>query len=692
MSDLNHGLLQDLVTFYKNYYKEEVGALAQAYPKDKAGIDIDYPELYQFSPEVASNIESDPAGLLSHMQEALDMVDLPIEVDLTDAEVRLRNLNDEFVYAPSELRHEHAGDYIGVQGTLSRATGTVDRPEQLVFECTSGHTVTVPQVGTEIQEPGTCPKCEARPNWRIKEEAGEWTDEMKVKIETPPDESGAIDGDTLTGYVRGDLVDYGHEIGLAGRTGEDVRVYGIIRREQRDGRGQSGLQFDRYMEVHAVDFLDDTSEVAIERHREAFEELANTSDPIDLWMQSLAPELHATPEWERALELGVAYLFAAPRIDIAGGPTYRGDIHMLIVSDYGMGKSTFTEGIAEYSPKAIKKSATGLASGVGLTATAVQDDDFGDGGWILKPGILVRANGGHVILDELDKGPDELTEMNDALEGQQMVSVDKAGKDAEFQSRTGLLATGNPVDGKFDPHGIISEQIGIDASLLSRFDGIITMRDNPDAEIDTAVAKTIGEAYKEAQEVAFDDREEMDILKRPVPVEVGKAWVKYAREAIHPLVSDDQIEELREWYATEIRDINKKIGNDDSTEEPPVPVTARVVENTIRVAVAFARVNLREDVTDTDIARAKDLIQTLAGQTFGEDGYMENWRAREAGTQSQLSRRDRLKKTLQERGPMEMQELEERLEIDTEALEHDIQELKNKGVIMEPEQGRYRTV
>jgi replicative DNA helicase Mcm len=507
---------------------------------------------------------------------------------------------------------------------------------------------------------------------------------MKVKIETPPDETGAIEGGEITGYIRHDLVEYGSDFGLAGRTGEQVKVYGVIRREQRDGRGASGLEFDRYMDVRAVEFVNDDSNIETENHEETFTELANTDDPVSLWKASIAPELYATPEWDRAFELGVAYLFAAPRINIPEGPTYRGDIHMLIVSDYGMGKSTFTGGIEKYSPKCIKKSATGLASDVGLTASAVRDDDFGEGSWTLKPGILVRGNGGHVILDEIDKGPDDLAKMNDALEGEQTVTVDKAGKDASFNSKVGLLATGNPVDGKFEPNTAVAPQIGVDSSLLSRFDGIVTMRDRPDEEIDGNVSQRIGEAYREAQEVAFSDREDMDVLDRPVPVEVGKAWVKYARENVQPQITQSQISDVRDWYASEIRQINENMSDEGATVDPPVPVTPRVVEDTIRLAVAFARVELRDTVADHNLQRAKDLRQTLAGQTFDGDKFV-NRDARESGSQSQLSRRDRLVKTLRENDGLERQQLKDRMNAEEHTIENDIEKLKSKGEIYEPE-------
>jgi len=506
---------------------------------------------------------------------------------------------------------------------------------------------------------------------------------MKVKVETPPDKTGAIEGGEIACYVRDDLVEHGSEFGLAGRTGEQVKLNGTVRREQRSGRGTSDLVFDRYVETSSVEFVNDSSDIEAAEYKDEFTELANHDDPLALWKASIAPELYATAEWDRAFELGVAYLFAAPRINIDGGPTYRGDIHMLIVSDYGMGKSTFTQGIAEYSPKSIKKSATGLASDVGLTASAVRDDDFGDGSWTLKPGILVRGNGGHVILDEIDKGPDDLAKMNDALEGEQTVTVDKAGKDAEFNSKVGLLGTGNPIDGRFEPNTAVAPQIGVDSSLLSRFDGIVTMRDVPDTETDANVSQRIGEAYKEAQEVACGDRDEMDILERPVPVDVGKAWVEYARENINPQLTQSQIADVKDWYASEVRQFNNDMQNESADVDPPVPVTPRVVEDTLRLAVAFARVHLRETVQDSDLELAKDLRKTLAGQTF-EDGFMENVRAREGGAQSQLSRRDRLVKIIREKKGMEWSEIAAAIDAPESKVENDVEKLKQKGKLYEP--------
>lgn len=682
--DVNHGLLEDIEAFYADYYREDIAKLAQHYPSESS-LWVDYQDLWRFNPDLADDLRNNPTDVLDHMREGIDMVDIPLEVDLTDATPRVTNLPADHVHAPADLRHDHADTYLGLRGTLSKATGVVDRPVELTFECTKGHKRTIPQFGTDLQEPNYCDQCGGTPNWRILEHEGEWTDQMKIKVETPPDETGAIEGGEITGYVRHDLVEFGSEFGLAGRTGEQVRVYGVIRREQRDERGASGLEFDRYMDVRAVEFVNDDSDIDTDSHEQSFRELAASDDPIALWKASIAPELYATPEWDRAFELGVAYLFAAPRIDVPDGPTYRGDIHMLIVSDYGMGKSTFTQGIAEYSPKCIKKSATGLASDVGLTASAVRDDDFGEGSWTLKPGILVRGNGGHVVLDEIDKGPDDLAKMNDALEGEQTVTVDKAGKDATFNSKVGLLATGNPTDGKFEPNTAVAPQIGVDSSLLSRFDGIVTMRDRPDEEIDGNVSQRIGDAYREAQEVAFEDRDELDVLERPVPADVGRAWVKYAREHCHPQITAAQVDDIRDWYATEIRQINEQLGDETASVDPPVPVTPRVVEDTMRVAVAFARVELRDEVADHNLSRAKELIKTLAGQTFDGEKFV-NRHAREGSQQADV---DAVTAELRAQGQASIADLDDAMTLPKHRIEHFIEKLSQQGTVYQPETGTY---
>jgi replicative DNA helicase Mcm len=221
----------------------------------------------------------------------------------------------------------------------------------------------------------------------------------------------------------------------------------------------------------------------------------------------------------------------------------------------------------------------------------------------------------------LDKGPDELTAMNDALEGKQQVDVEKAGKSVTYDSRTALMALGNPEDGRFNPHDSISEQLGISQSLLSRFDGIVTMEDNADEDLDQAIAETFGKSYTEAQQAEYGDREEFDTLERHVPIDVGQAWIKHARENVTPILRYEQFQELEDWYATEVRQLNKTFAEDGEGGDMPVPATVRVLGAAVKMSIAFARVHLREEVTDQDIERAKKLGKRLVKQKWNGERF-----------------------------------------------------------------------
>jgi replicative DNA helicase Mcm len=677
--DVKHDLLDEIEEFYDRYYRDDLAELAKDYPKDAQSLWVSYGDLFRYEPKLADDFREKPRQVLEHMEEAVDMVDLPLDTDLSDVTVRVSGMNAEHVYAPGEIRKEQAGKYVGIRGTLERVTTTDDLPQSLAWECQRCGTSTVlDQNGAngDLNEPYECVGCERQGPFEPHpdHEESEWSDYAKLRVAARPDSDG--DG-KLTGYCLDDLVDTGGDGGLIGRAGEPVTVYGVVKRVQKDGRGENSALFSHRLHAKAVEFDRDRETINVERHRDTFEDLAADPDAVDKFARSIAPNLHETDAWEAAMEFAVAYLAGAPRIDLEDGPTYRGDLHFLILSDYGMGKSTFKEDIEAYSPKCISKSTTALSSGVGLTAAAVKDD-FGEGQWTLKPGLLVRANGGHLILDDIDKGPDELTEMNDAIEGQQEVDIEKAGQSATYESRTGILALGNPIDGRFNSHDPIADQLGIDESLLSRFDGIVTMEDIQDEEQDRNVAETYGRSYIEAQQAEHGDREDFDELDRPVPVDVGRAWLKYARENVDPLLTYERFKELEEWYAQEVRTLNNSFAEHGDAEDMPVPATVRELAATVKMAIAFARVRLQDEVREPQIKRAKKLGKRLIKQNWNGDRFDA---AKDVGTQSQLSRRDRVLKILREDGPMSKADLIDRVGGDRRKVEKTVTNLSEAGDI-----------
>jgi len=672
MSDIDHGLLDEWVQFFRNYYLDDIREIA-AKPNDLQSLWIDHTDIFRYNPGLADDLLEQPDAVLSNAEEAVDMVDVPIDADLSHVTVRVTGLPDEHIIGPGEVRKDHGGEFVGIRGNLERVTTSDDMPRRLVYQCDRCDT-TVPisqsPSSNELQEPYECPSCERQGPFAVKPNAEEskWSDYAKVRVQSRPDTEGE---GKITGYVLDDLIDVGGEAGLIDRAGEPVIVYGKIERVQKNGRNENNLLFEHFLQVNSIEFVRSEETVDIQEHKEEFKQLAQRTDAVDLFAQSIAPNLHATDAWEAAFEFAVAYLFGAPRIDLPNGPTYRGDLHFLIISDFGMGKSDFSEDIAAYSPKAISKSTTALSSGVGLTAAAVKDD-FGEGQWTIKPGLLVQANGGHLILDEIDKGPEELTDMNDALEGKQQVDVEKAGKSATYDSRTGLLALGNPVDGRFDPNAAVSEEIGIAESLLSRFDGIVTMRDTEDTEQDSNVAEAYGKAYTEAQQTQYGTNDELDYLDREVPIDVGQAWVKYAREEVNPILTYEQFEELKDWYARDVRQLNNDHASGDG-EDMPVPATVRVLGAAVKMSIAFARVRLQDEVHQQQIERAKKLGKRLVKQNWNGERF-------DATKNMGTSQKDRIQAIVSECGgeTLTVSEVAGRVRRDFDEVRNDLQRMEGR--------------
>lgn len=685
---------EECVQFLETHYREEVMALANEYPTRKH-LEVAWRDLWINTDGVGDDLFSSPEDVLGWLSDAVEYVDLPVGVELDDVTVRVVDLPDEEKIPPGAARREEfGGQYVGVQGILERVTTTKQYPSTAHFECQRGnclkrYDITQSPLQDELREPERC-LVEGANNHRgpynIVPSESEWTDYCKVRIDARPDTDAE---GKITGYVTGDLIDAGGEDGLLGRVGEPVTIYGIARRKQQTGRNSSNLLFDAHLDVRAVEFERDEETIDIQEHKDEFTELAKKNNAVDLFAESIVPELYQTDAWDAAMEFAVAYLFGAPRVDIDNGPTYRGDLHFMIISDYSMGKSTFGSQVAAFSPNAINKSTTALSSGVGLTAAAVKDE-FGEGAWTLKPGLLVRANNGHLILDEIDKGPDQLTDMNDALEGRQVVDVEKAGQSATYESRCGLLAMGNPIEGRFEPTQPVGQQLGLAESFLSRFDGIVTMEDIAEVEQDTAIAKHYGKAFTEALEAQYGelDESDMDQLDRPVPLKTGRAWIKHAREEVNPLLSYEQFQELEEWYAEEVRQLNHEFADNGEAEDMPVPATVRVLSAAVKMSLAFARVHLRDEVAQADVERAKSLGKRLVKNNWDGERFDA---MRESGGESQTSRKRAVMNAIDRLDEPGWDEITEAVDGDPSQIEHEIEKLKQNGKILEPKRGVLRT-
>jgi len=680
-------LVQILNEFYQDYYRDEIAELAQRYPKEQQALHIEAKDVYRKDPQVLDNYVQDPDAYQEAFEDSLRNFDLPADVSLDGAHVRLTDSNE---YLPrrglGSLNKDDLGNLVAVRCQLGKVSERKPRLKIGAFECQRCGTLTrIPQHFAEGQEPHQCQGCERQGPFSLNETQSEWVDQRKILLETPPEKQS---GAEVVGYCLDDLADPSG-VNIQEKAGSRVTVIGKLEADKSSlfGRGEEPVA-DEYFVPHSFVWGDNLSnEIAVDEHREDVEAWANKEDAIDIFKKNIDPSLVVTEAWEQALEMAVPYLFGAPRIDPPTGTTVRGDIHMLFVSDPGMNKSDFASQLAELSPKALMKDSEGMSSEVALTAAATRGG-FGDDSWSIEPGALPKANKGHLILDEIDKGPDGfLNGLHSPLEGDQTLRVEKAGQEANLATRCGFLALGNPTEGRFDHNEPIPEQVDLHPALMSRFDLICTMQDSPDAETDREIGSGILDSIDESARVDHGelDLSEADTVTGEVPRDVMKAWVKLAREEITPLLSDEAKATLQEYYV-ETRQLNG-----EENEKPPA--TARTLVAGVRIAMAFARCELSETVKDRHAERAINLSKTIVGKNFDpETGEFDANRT----TETPSSQKERVQVIIDciENEQKTPAEIAEETGIDESTVQHRLEKLTNKkgSPVLEPINGEYKAI
>lgn len=700
MSELTDRFLE----FYQAYYRNAIGELAQRYPREQRSLYIEADDLYRYDPQLLDDYIEQPDQLRQYAEEALRLFDLPADIDLTDAHVRLTDTADAIgARAIPELNpSDDIGDYVAVRGDLNKVTETKPRLVEGAFECQRCGTQSyIPQGRNDTEEPHECHGCERQGPFGLVVDDSQFVDQRKVQLQEPPGERPGTDGETVPVYVEDDLCDYGGPNGLPDRAGETAVILGKYRVDESSLTGRnSSPETETWIEAHAIAFeSDEYDDVDVEAHREAFEALAAEPDCIEQLRDSIAPQILADEELETALEAAVAWLFNSYRIDNDRG-MFRGDLHFGLIGDPGRGKSTILSRLNEIAPKSEFRSGTGLSK-VGLTASAIQEEFAGSTDWTLEPGILPRANGGHCIIDEVDDVVDEKTKaMHDALEGDQMVKVDKAGISADLPTRTALLASGNPIHGRFDRHEPVAQQIDFDDALVDRMDVLLAVRDIPDPEMDADLADHVLSTFDDAARQELSDRgltadtaaPEETTADPPVGTETFTAMLVYARENVYPLPTEGAMDLLKEAYV-DIRGLNDDEGD-------PVPATPRRLEAGLRLAVGFARAELSETIEPRHAGRAIEITKNVVGLNFDPDtGKFDADRTSGKGLpQNQRERIDAVEEIIDE-----LETREEAADIDdilTEAQEHHdltptqtektLETLSRKGRIYEPAHDAYR--
>ncbi|KAM8966436.1 maternal DNA replication licensing factor mcm3 isoform 2-T2 [Pelodytes ibericus] len=361
---------------------------------------------------------------------------------------------------------------------------------------------------------------------------------------------------------------------------------------------------------------------------------AHTKDIFEHLSKSLAPSIHGHEYIKKAI---LCMLLGGNEKILENGTRIRGDINVLLIGDPSVAKSQLLRYVLHTAPRAITTTGRG-SSGVGLTAAVTTDQETGERR--LEAGAMVLADRGIVCIDEFDKMSDmDRTAIHEVME-QGRVTIAKAGIQARLNARCSVLAAANPVYGRYDQYRTPMENIGLQDSLLSRFDLLFIVLDQMDADNDREIAdhvlrmhryRTPGEQDGYAMPLgcnvevfATDDPNAGDVsdqelqiyekhdnlLHGPRKSKSKTVSMQFIRKYIHvaklikPVLTSEASEYISQEYA-KIRS-HDQMNNDRART---MPVTARALETMIRLSTAHAKVRMSKTVDSQDAEVALELVQ-----------------------------------------------------------------------------------
>ncbi|GLJ15438.1 hypothetical protein SUGI_0253450 [Cryptomeria japonica] len=117
---------------------------------------------------------------------------------------------------------------------------------------------------------------------------------------------------------------------------------------------------------------------------------------------------------------------------------------------------------------------------------------------------------------------------------QQTMSIEKAGITTSLNARTLILACA-PSGSRYNPRLSVIDNIQLPPTLLSRFDLIYLVLDKDDEQTDRHLARHL---------VALHYDEPEDQTLDALDLSTLTSYITYARQHIHPKISDEVVEEF----------------------------------------------------------------------------------------------------------------------------------------------------
>uniref|UniRef100_A0A3B4DI58 DNA helicase MCM8 n=1 Tax=Pygocentrus nattereri TaxID=42514 RepID=A0A3B4DI58_PYGNA len=685
-------LYVEKIKTFEQYFTSQIDLYDKDEIERKGSILVDYKDLLSNKqiaaalPALARELRDMPEKILDCLGLAIHQVltkDLERHADELQAQeglptdatpiiniphISARIYNYEPLIPLKMLRANLYGKFVAIRGTVVRVSNIKPLCSKMAFICNScGDTQSLALSDGRYSTPTKCLQKECRGRTFTPNRSSPLTltvDWQTIKVQEliadDQRESGRIPR-TIECELTQDLVD-------SCVPGDMVTITGVIK-VSRSGRNKKDkCMFLLYIDANSVsNSKGQKNKPASEPEGQGasvefslkelygIQEIQAQEDLFKLIVNSLCPAIYGHLLVKAGLSLALfggcqKYMDDKNRIPI------RGDPHVLVVGDPGLGKSQMLQAVCNVSPRGIYVCGNTTTSS-GLTVSLSRDSGSGD--YALEAGALVLGDQGICCIDEFDKMGNQHQALLEAME-QQSISLAKAGIVCTLPARTSIVAAANPVGGHYNKAKTVSENLKMGSALLSRFDLVFILLDTPNEDHDHMLSEhvmamragkkgmvssaTVARNSTQESNISIleipSDRPLSERLKvfpgenlDPIPHQLLRKYVGYARHYVHPSLSAEAAQVLQDFYL----ELRKQNQSADST-----PITTRQLESLIRLTEARARLELREKATQSDAEDVVDIMKHSLTDTYSDEFGRLDFDRSQLG--SGMSNRSKVKK------------------------------------------------